>query len=192
MNGSSVEEESGPHAHRILQLWESLTPEHLIEEPEEDAQRKCTSSGDATGLSRRTQTRHINSFGYQMKRSLEILADELTQEGKIFRFSLIGGDHGNQNGYWKLYCNGLWVASINQGYAYRSFKDSPTGFIGRVRELIKRKEIQPLSENTIKEIRRIENQFEFFRNSLAEESSDSDAFASAWAVFISSLKEEGV
>lgn len=190
MDSYNSEKESRPHAHRILQLWESLAPEHLIEEPEDEVQTKCTSAESATRLSRRAQTRHVNSFGYQMKRSLDMLSDELAQEGKIFRFSLIGGDHGNQNGYWKLYCNGLWAASINQGYAYRSFKDSPTGFIERIRKLIERKEIQPLNQSIINEIRRIENQFESFKNSLAGESGDSKAFAYAWAVFISSLKEE--
>lgn len=176
--------------HRVLQLWESLTPEHFIEEPAGLNKMHHSPSGNAAGLTMLSLTKHTTSFGYQMRKSLEILSDELAQEGEIFRFSLVGGDHGNKNGCWKLYCNGLWVASINQGYAYKSFKDSPTGFIERIRGLVELKEIQPLSKSTINEIHRIEDQFESFKDSLAEASSDSDAFASAWAVFISSLKEE--
>lgn len=190
MSEYNTEKDPETHAHKVLQLWESLTPEHPIEETEKSAHSLHRSSEDVAGLSKLAQIKHKNSFGYQMRRSLDMLSDELAQEGEIFRFSLIGGDHGNQNGYWKLFCNGLWVASINQGYAYRSFKDSPTGFIERIRKLIERKDIRPLSPNAINEIHRIESRFGSFKRSLIADSGDSDAFASAWAVFIAKLKEE--
>lgn len=89
------------------------------------------------------------SLGFQMRASVQDLAEELRAQGRDYDLLLKGGFWGNK-GRWELLLNGERFALIDCDYGFDCFDVSSTQFKDRIAELIDQAEqkskIHPLSE----------------------------------------------
>lgn len=98
----------------------------------------------------------IRSLGFQMRASVQDLAEELRAQGRDYDLLLKGGFWGNRDGRWELLLNGERFALIDRDYGFDCFDVSSTQFKDEIAELIEQAEqkskIHPLSERERKEL----------------------------------------
>lgn len=142
-------------------------------------------------MKKRAENLHADSLGYRISARLSMLSKEYQEEGKTYRFALIGGDYGCPGGTWILYCNGIKMFQINDGYAARAFQNNVSIFDKRVKKQIERLGIAPITEKEQTLVQEIEDKYHALHASLEMEVKDKETLENAWRIFEAKMKMSG-